>query len=169
MSSTKCITQLLHTKKVDFDLCCVCVDNVAPDSVPLYFGTALFFRLLGPLAGFGLGAICNHYYHDFSSKYKMNPDQDLSSHSWPYSEAFCVRRFMLWKYFVKIASFFAHCAVPKFAASDPRWISAWYIGFLVVATGLIVFGCLIVVRPLSYWQYENWGCHFVLSRDVRSL
>ena len=151
-----------HTKEVDFHLRCVCVDNVAPDSVPLYFGTALFFRLLGPLAGFGLGAICNHYYHDFSSKCKMNPDQDLFSHLWPYYFWFLKPltasvTFLSWN----ISSKLPHFSRTVQFQSLPRRIRAGFqLGTSDSWWWQRVWLCLDVwlwCVPLSYWQFENWN------------
>ncbi|XP_055338478.1 solute carrier organic anion transporter family member 5A1-like [Paramacrobiotus metropolitanus] len=79
-------------------------DNMAAKNTPLYYGYALFGRLLGPLIGFGLGSVCLTVYYDFSQK-------------------------------------------PRFPPNDPRWISAWYIGFFVIGIGLIVFGALMGLFP----------------------
>ncbi|OQV15400.1 Solute carrier organic anion transporter family member 1A4 [Hypsibius exemplaris] len=104
-------------------------DNVSPKSVPLYFGTALFFRLFGPLVGFGVGSVCNNYFHDFTR--------------------------------------------PSFIPSDPRWISAWYIGFLVIGTGLLIFGILVVGFPSSMHIKEqplkDRECNLITAHHRESI
>ncbi|OQV24440.1 Solute carrier organic anion transporter family member 3A1 [Hypsibius exemplaris] len=82
-------------------------DNVSYKSTPFYFTLSFAGRLFGPLMGFGLGAIFNSIYFDFSH--------------------------------------------PHFSQTDPRWISAWYLGFIVCGLGVCLFavtiGCFPAVMP----------------------
>ncbi|XP_055338464.1 solute carrier organic anion transporter family member 74D-like [Paramacrobiotus metropolitanus] len=78
-------------------------DNIPAADLPVYYGIALFGKLIGPATGYGIGSICTTIYYDFTK--------------------------------------------PHFSPADPRWISAWYIGFIVAAVALIIPGILIAIFP----------------------
>ncbi|OQV18579.1 Solute carrier organic anion transporter family member 4C1 [Hypsibius exemplaris] len=80
-------------------------DNVRNKNTALYFGLSFCGRLIGPLLGFALGALCNSLYVDFSQ--------------------------------------------PEFSHSDPRWISAWYLGFLVTGMGMCISTLTMMCFPAS--------------------
>ncbi|XP_055328730.1 solute carrier organic anion transporter family member 74D-like isoform X2 [Paramacrobiotus metropolitanus] len=80
-------------------------DNVRNKNSALYFGLSFSGRLVGPLLGFALGALCNSLYVDLS--------------------------------------------IPEFAATDPRWISAWYLGFLVTGLGMCIATLTMMCFPAS--------------------
>ncbi|GAV05452.1 hypothetical protein RvY_15585-1 [Ramazzottius varieornatus] len=78
-------------------------DNVHLDDAPIYFAISFFGRIFGPMLGFGLGAVCNNIFLDFSK--------------------------------------------PRFHQTDPNWVSAWYLGFLVIGVAVFVFAFIIGCFP----------------------
>jgi len=80
-------------------------DNVKKQKTPYYFAGVFFVRIMGPVVGFLLGAICSKLY------VTLKP------------------------------------APPGITPLDPRWIGAWWLGFLVVFATLTIPSIILMCFP----------------------